>query len=84
MVVEETVRLNSLNGSLELLMAFGYQTKSYVLFWAHAQSQRGGGVLQTSSSWPGLVAIGSLLSVVLIFETGITTAYVNLDVVLYQ
>ena len=50
----------------------------------HMHRANGEGVLQTSSSWPGLVAIGSLLSVVLIFETGITTAYVNLDVVLYQ
>jgi len=50
----------------------------------HMHRANGEGGLQTSSSWPGLVAVGSLLSVVLIFETGITTAYVNLDVVLYQ
>lgn len=84
MVVEETVRLKSLNGSSELLMAFSCETKSsYVLFWAHAQNQRGGSPTDLQQL-AGLVAVGSLLSVVLIFETGIPTAYVHLGVVLYQ
>lgn len=50
----------------------------------HMHRTNGEGVLQTSSSWPGLGAVGSLLSVVLIFETGITAAYLDLGVVLHQ
>ena len=50
----------------------------------HMNKINGEGVLQTSSSWSGLGAVGSLLSVELIFETGITRAYLNLGIVLYQ